>query len=66
MRGQPTGAFKCPRCGSTTWGDLNFCMECGQALIIECPKCGETWRYIHERAFCPGCGTRISKMRATG
>jgi len=68
MRGEPKGAFKCPRCGSTTWGNLQFCTECGQSLNVVCPECGETWRYYYgeDRKFCPSCGARISKMRETG
>ena len=59
------GAFKCPRCGAATWGDLIFCMECGQPLINACPECGTTWRYMFERAFCPNCGTNLTKTRET-
>jgi len=55
------GPFRCPRCAAVTWGDLNFCMECGQELYVECPGCGATWRYFYEYPFCPNCGTKIKK-----
>ena len=68
MGGDPKGAFKCPRCGTTTWGNLQFCPECGQSLNMECPECGETWRYYYkeDRKFCPSCGARLVGMRETG
>ncbi len=68
MGGDPKGAFKCPRCGTTTWGHLEFCTECGQSLNMECPECLETWRYYYkeDRKFCPSCGTRLAGMRETG
>lgn len=59
-----TGAFKCPRCGAATWGNLKFCQECGQYLNVECPGCGATWRYIHERSYCPSCGTKVGKPKS--
>lgn len=59
-----TGAFKCPRCGATTWGALNNCSECGEPLNVECPECGETWRYIHERSYCPSCGTKVATCKS--
>lgn len=53
------GAFRCPRCGSVTWGNLEFCTQCGQALNIECSNCGSKWRYIYGYAFCPSCGAQL-------
>lgn len=54
-------AFRCPRCGSVTWGNLQFCSECGLPLNNECQECGATWRYYHEYNFCPSCGARLKK-----
>jgi len=48
-------AFKCPKCGKTTGGKEKFCIDCGQPLIISCPECGESWRFMFEYKFCPGC-----------
>lgn len=56
-----TGAFKCPKCGATTWGALDRCPECSEPLNIECPECGGTWRYIHNYHYCPSCGTKVAK-----
>ena len=63
MSTEGTGPFKCPRCGTTTWGALDYCSECGMHLYKECPKCGKRWRYIHEHAFCPDCGTRVERAK---
>ena len=59
--GESRGSFRCPRCGATTWGDLNFCQECGQDLYIECPGCGATWRFMYEYPYCPGCGAKTGQ-----
>ncbi|MEW6674762.1 MAG: zinc ribbon domain-containing protein [Nitrospirota bacterium] len=58
---QPKGAFRCPRCGSVTWGNLRFCSECGEPLDTRCKECGAKWRYIYEYAFCPSCGAKIKR-----
>jgi len=58
-----TGPFKCPRCGETTWGALDYCQECGQYLYKESPKCGNQWRYMFERTFCPNCGTKVEQAK---
>ena len=58
-----TGPFKCPRCGATTWGALDYCTECGMYLYTECPKCGKRWRYMYEHASCPDCRTRIEEAK---
>ncbi len=55
----PKGAFRCPRCGSVTWGNLQFCSQCGESLNVECQECGEKWRFIYGYMFCPLCGARI-------
>jgi len=57
------GPFRCPRCGTVTAGNLQFCSECGLSLNIECEECGATWRYYYEYTFCPSCGARIKKKR---
>ena len=54
-------AFKCPKCGKLTGGNENFCIECGQPLNITCPGCGETWRFMFDYKFCPGCGHNMKK-----
>jgi len=54
-------AFKCPNCGKTTSGFEKCCSECGQPLNIECPKCGEMWRFMYEYKFCPNCGFNMKK-----
>jgi len=61
------GAFKCPGCGATTWGALRHCPKCGELLIRQCPGCGATWRYIYDGhyAFCPACGARVERDRAS-
>ena len=53
------GPFRCPRCASVTWGNLNYCNDCGQSLNVECPGCGGSWRYIFQYTFCPSCGMRV-------
>jgi len=57
---KPGEAFKCPRCGTTTWGNLKHCANCGQSLTIVCPECGASWRYMYEYKHCPYCGAKIS------
>jgi len=57
------GAFRCSRCGAVTWGNLDHCMDCGQALNIECDECGATWRYFYEYAYCPSCGARVKNKK---
>ena len=49
-------AFKCPKCGKTTGGNDKFCIACGQPFNIACPECGESWRFMFDYKFCPGCG----------
>jgi len=58
---QNLGPFRCPKCGTVTSGDLKFCSECGEALDIECPECGVTWRYMYSYIFCPSCGAKVKK-----
>ena len=58
------GPMRCPRCASVTWGDLSYCLDCGQYLYTECQECGTSWRYFYEYAYCPSCGTRVIKERA--
>ena len=45
MTTEGLGSFKCPRCGATTWGALDYCSECGMYLYKECPKCGKPMKY---------------------
>jgi hypothetical protein len=59
------GAFKCPKCGITTWGNLKFCPNCGEALTIKCPECKYEWRYICEYKYCPSCGTKVNRISRT-
>lgn len=54
------GAFKCPKCGSTT-GEGDYCLNCGEPLTIECPQCGATWRHYKQYRFCPSCGAKVGK-----
>lgn len=54
--------FKCANCGKTTGGNEKFCMECGQPLNVICPDCGETWRFMFERKFCPTCGHDMREL----
>jgi hypothetical protein len=56
--------FKCPKCGKTTGGNEKFCIECGQALDIICPECGEKWRFMFEYKFCPACGNDMKNVDA--
>ncbi|MEI7725262.1 MAG: zinc ribbon domain-containing protein [Bacteroidota bacterium] len=55
-------AFKCPKCGKLTGGNEKFCVDCGQPLNITCPECGETWRFMFEYKFCPGCGHHMKNV----
>ena len=55
-------AFLCPKCGKTTGGNEKFCVECGQPLNITCPECGESWRFMFEYRFCPGCGHNMRNV----
>ncbi|MFQ5981654.1 MAG: hypothetical protein ACE5OZ_26205 [Candidatus Heimdallarchaeota archaeon] len=65
MTPKEIGPFRCPRCGSVTWGDLTYCLDCGQYLYTECGDCGTSWRYFYEYAYCPSCGKRVkSKEKA--
>jgi len=54
-------AFKCPKCGKTTDGNENFCIDCGQSLNIKCPECGNGWRFMFDYKFCPICGHNMKK-----
>jgi predicted amidophosphoribosyltransferase len=56
MNEDGSGAFKCPNCSKTTGGNEKFCIDCGQALNIVCPDCGEHWRFMFDVSFCPVCG----------
>lgn len=56
-----TGAFKCPKCGGATWGDLKNCPRCGESLVKECKVCGASWRYIWDYQCCPACGAKASR-----
>ena len=57
-------AFRCPKCGELTAGNEKFCIECGQPLNVVCPDCGESWRFMFEYKFCPGCGHNMKKIPA--
>ena len=62
MPQEPTGAFKCPRCGATSSGNHDNCTECGVSLNVTCSGCGETWRHWRvDYVFCPKCGQRIEQ-----
>jgi len=61
MTEQAMEPFRCPKCGTVTSGDRKFCSECGEALDIECPECGATWRYMFSYLFCPLCGAKVKK-----
>ena len=63
MTGEGTGPFKCPRCGATTWGALDYCAECGMYLYREWPDCGKRGRYIYEHTFCQSCGARVEQAK---
>ncbi|MDA2936618.1 hypothetical protein MYX06_05375 [Patescibacteria group bacterium AH-259-L05] len=52
------GAFKCPRCATTTWGNLQYCPGCGNALDKGCSGCGASWRYFYSYDYCPNCGAK--------
>jgi len=54
-------AFKCPKCGTTTWGNLKYCPNCGEPFTITCPECGYRWRYMYEYKFCPSCGVKMTR-----
>lgn len=56
-------AFTCPNCGKVTGGNENFCNDCGQALNIVCPGCGETWRFMFDYKFCPICGQNMKQPK---
>jgi len=58
-----SGSFKCPKCGTTTWGNLKYCSNCGQSLNITCSECGWSCRYIFADDYkcCPNCGAKMSK-----
>lgn len=54
-----TGSFKCPKCGTSTWGEEKFCSCCGQPLWVLCDHCGATWRFFWAYKFCQNCGTKV-------
>lgn len=60
--GLAKGPFKCPKCQTTTWGELEHCLNCGQPLEIECPACGKGWRYFYQYKYCPDCGERVGQL----
>ena len=64
--GEVRGPFRCPRCGAPTWGELNFCQQCGQDLDFKCPQCGATWRYMYEYPYCPNCGAKTGQKVGKG
>jgi ribosomal protein S27AE len=57
-------AFKCPKCGTTTSSNDQFCPECGQGLDIICAneECDFSIRHMYadEYKFCPKCGGKLS------
>lgn len=57
--GPKEGPFRCPRCGAVTWGQLQYCKECGMYLNIECTGCDAYWRYYYDYKYCPSCGTKV-------
>jgi len=61
MMTEGTGSFKCPRCGATTSGAMDYCGDCGMSLQKECPNCGKQWRYVFDHTFCPDGGARVEQ-----
>jgi hypothetical protein len=55
-------AFKCPNCTKSTMGWENYCVDCGYPLNVECPECGESWRYMFIYEHCPNCGHDMSQV----
>jgi len=58
-------AFKCPKCGATTWGYLKHCPNYGESLTIVCSECGYEWRYMYEYKSCGAKTSRPSHSSAT-
>ncbi len=54
-------AFECLKCGKSTGGNENFCMDCGEPLNIKCPECNQEWRFMFYYKFCPNCGHQMKK-----
>jgi predicted RNA-binding Zn-ribbon protein involved in translation (DUF1610 family) len=52
-------SFKCPKCGNTTWGDLENCPRRGESLVVRCDQCGASWRYFYDYKYCPHCGAKV-------
>jgi predicted amidophosphoribosyltransferase len=49
------GALKCPKCKKKiTDPSLRFCPDCGQKLLLTCPKCNID--YPFGTKFCTQCG----------
>jgi len=57
-------AFKCPKCGVSTFGNQQFCSECGQGLDLVCAneECDFSIRHMYadKYKFCPKCGGKLA------
>ena len=55
--------FRCPGCGTRTYGGMAHCADCGHELSRTCPCCEAQWRYEFSYSFCPGCGTQLQPRK---
>lgn len=47
----PDGRRDCPTCGSTKWGSLADCEQCGAKVCSDCPSSIETTKGL----YCAAC-----------
>ena len=57
-RHQVAHRVACPTCGEHADSDLNFCPDCGTALILKCPQCRTLIEPLTDE--CPVCGADIA------
>ena len=52
--------MKCPKCDLTNREGAQYCLNCGEKLILKCPQCGNLLPL--DAKFCDNCGQSYEEL----